>query len=108
MAQRALQPLLVGERDAWYKGELVPADKALKQAGIEAIQLGPKESLAIMNGTSVMGALACLSFERATELSPERASDWHNIGVANARLGRDEPLGSHRERHRRGSGRGAG
>ncbi len=61
--------LLVGERDAWYEGQIIPAGEALHKLGLKPIALGPKESLAIMNGTSVMAALTCLSFERAAKLA---------------------------------------
>ena len=61
--------LLVGERDAWYEGQIIPASEALQKLGLTPITLGPKESLAIMNGTSVMGALSCLAFERAEKLA---------------------------------------
>ena len=60
---------LVGEREVRYRGKMVPTLTALKEAGIEPITLAPKESLAIMNGTSVMAALCCLSFVRARRLA---------------------------------------
>jgi histidine ammonia-lyase len=61
--------LVSGERDAWLDGSIVPAHEALRAADVEPLTLGPKESLAIMNGTSVMGALACLAFHRAEQLA---------------------------------------
>jgi histidine ammonia-lyase len=50
-------------------GEQVDASEALRAAGIAPITLRPKEGLAIMNGTAVMTALACLAFERAAYLT---------------------------------------
>jgi len=61
--------LLVGEREAWVGGEERPAREALEGAGLAPLELEPKESLAIMNGTSVMTALACLAIERAERLA---------------------------------------
>ena len=61
--------LLVGEREALVAGEVVEAADALASAGLEPLALEPKESLALMNGTSVMTALACLSVERAARLA---------------------------------------
>src|SRR5439155_25879934 len=61
--------LLVGEREALVAGEVVEAADALASAGLEPLELEPKESLALMNGTSVMTALACLSVERAARLA---------------------------------------
>jgi histidine ammonia-lyase len=57
--------LLVGERAAWLDGQVVEATRALERAELGAWSLAPKESLAIMNGTSVMAALGCLAFKRA-------------------------------------------
>ncbi len=48
---------------------MVPAAEALAAAGLEPLALEPKESLALMNGTSVMTALACLVFERASRVA---------------------------------------
>jgi histidine ammonia-lyase len=61
--------LLVGEREATVRGEVCAAADALASAGIEPLELEPKESLALMNGTSVMTALACLAVERAERLA---------------------------------------
>jgi histidine ammonia-lyase len=61
--------LIVGEREALVRGEVVEASDALARAGLPPLELEPKESLALMNGTSVMTALACLSVERASRLA---------------------------------------
>lgn len=60
---------LVGEREVWSKGQVVDASSALKAAGIAPLVLAPKESLALMNGTSVMVGLGCLGFARARRLA---------------------------------------
>jgi histidine ammonia-lyase len=49
---------LVGEGEAWYEGERLPAAAALERAGVRAIQLSAKEGLALINGTQVSTALA--------------------------------------------------
>jgi histidine ammonia-lyase len=64
-----LAALVMGEREARHRGEELPAAEALSRAGIAPLALRPKESLAIMNGTSVMTALACLAFDRARRLA---------------------------------------
>jgi histidine ammonia-lyase len=64
-----LAALLVGEREAWVGGQVVPAAEALAAAGLEPLALEPKESLALMNGTSLMTALACFVFERASRVA---------------------------------------
>jgi histidine ammonia-lyase len=49
---------LVGEGEALYQGERVPAADALERAGLRPIQLSAKEGLALINGTQVSTALA--------------------------------------------------
>ncbi len=63
-----LAAALCGEREVWRDGVQVPAAEALRDAGIAPLRLRPKEGLAIMNGTAVMTALACLAWERAAYL----------------------------------------
>jgi histidine ammonia-lyase len=60
--------LLVGERECSYAGAVRPAAEVLAELGLEPLTLGPKESLAIMNGTSVMTGLACLALGRSERL----------------------------------------
>ncbi len=64
-----LAALLVGEREALVGDAVLPAGEALAAAGLEPLVLEPKESLALMNGTSVMTALACFAHERAGRLA---------------------------------------
>ncbi|HAH31184.1 MAG TPA: histidine ammonia-lyase [Elusimicrobia bacterium] len=59
---------LMGERDVSCGGKRRPAAAALKRYGIKPLKLMPKEGLALMNGTSVMTALACLAYDRALYL----------------------------------------
>jgi histidine ammonia-lyase len=60
---------LIGERRVLYKGAVVGSDEAFKSLGLPLVTLRPKEGLAIMNGTAVMNAVACLAFSRAEYLS---------------------------------------
>lgn len=59
---------LCGERDVWHDGAVMPAAEALARHGLKPLRLRPKEGLAIMNGTAVMTALACLAWVRADYL----------------------------------------
>ncbi len=63
-----LAAVLCGEREVWRAGQQLTAAQALQEAGIVPIRLRPKEGLAIMNGTAVMTALACLAHDRAAYL----------------------------------------
>jgi histidine ammonia-lyase len=46
----------------------MPAAEALAAVGLRPLRLRPKECLALVNGTSVMTALACIAYERAEYL----------------------------------------
>lgn len=60
--------VLCGEREVWHQGRVKPAADALAAHGLRPLKLRPKEGLAIMNGTAVMTALACLAWRRADYL----------------------------------------
>ncbi|MHC4098896.1 MAG: aromatic amino acid lyase, partial [Planctomycetota bacterium] len=49
---------VIGEGKAFLRGELTDAKDALAACGLEPMQLTFKEGIALMNGTSVMTALA--------------------------------------------------
>jgi histidine ammonia-lyase len=53
-----LSAVLIGEGEAKIEGRVMPARDALAQAGLEPVRLGPKEGLALLNGTQVSTALA--------------------------------------------------
>jgi histidine ammonia-lyase len=60
--------VLMGEREVSFRGQVVPAAEALGAAGLTPLALLPKESLSLMNGTSMMTGLASLAFGRARSL----------------------------------------
>jgi len=62
-----LAAALLGERELLLEnGQTLPAGLVTERLG--PFQLSPKESLALMNGTSAMTGLACLAFQRAKRL----------------------------------------
>jgi histidine ammonia-lyase len=61
-----LSLVLIGEGEAWHRGERIPGDQAMQAAGIAPMELAEKEGLALINGTQAMtavGALACRDAE---------------------------------------------
>jgi histidine ammonia-lyase len=59
----------IGEGEAFYNGERVASNDALKRAGIEPFQLEVKEGLALLNGTQAMGAVGALALRRAERVT---------------------------------------
>jgi histidine ammonia-lyase len=59
---------LIGEGEVFFKGKVMRADLAFEQVGLKPAQLGPKDGLALINGTSVMLALGALAVCEARSL----------------------------------------
>jgi hypothetical protein len=60
---------LIGEGEAFYKGERMATAQALSQAGLQPVTLEAKEGLALLNGTQAMHATGGLALLRAKRLS---------------------------------------
>jgi histidine ammonia-lyase len=60
---------MIGEGEANYQGRKLPAGKALAHAGLEPLVLGPKEGLALINGTQFSTAYALAGFFDAWRLA---------------------------------------
>ena len=61
--------VLAGEREVLYQGEVQPTHAVFARLAIQALDLKPKEGLAIMNGTAAMTGIACLAYQRAEYIS---------------------------------------
>lgn len=59
---------IIGEGDVRLNGEKISARDALKRIGAEPVVLGPKEGLALLNGTQVSTALALDAFFRTQDV----------------------------------------
>lgn len=59
---------LIGEGEVEYQGKIVRSDFVMHQLDLTAAKLGPKDGLALINGTSVMLALGCLALKDAKRL----------------------------------------
>lgn len=60
---------LIGERDVRFRDKVMNSAEAFELLGLSVHKLRPKEGLAIMNGTAVMTALACLAWDRSEYLT---------------------------------------
>ncbi len=60
---------LVGERDVYYQGKIVPIAEVYAEKGMQPLVMRPKEGLALMNGTAVMTAIACLNYKKAEQIA---------------------------------------
>ncbi|MBN1154167.1 histidine ammonia-lyase [candidate division KSB1 bacterium] len=57
-----LNLVLIGEGEAYYRGERIPGAEAMKRAYLDPIVLKAKEGLALLNGLQVSTAMACHAF----------------------------------------------
>ncbi|KMK66831.1 histidine ammonia-lyase [Puniceibacterium sp. IMCC21224] len=78
--------VMIGEGEALWQGTRMPGGAALAMAGIEPITLGPKEGLALINGTQFSTACALVGLWGA----------WQNAAtcVITAALSTDAIMGS--------------
>jgi len=53
--------VILGKGQAYYKGELMPGDRAMEQARISPMTLAAKEGLALISGTTSVTALGALA-----------------------------------------------
>src|SRR5207244_2995241 len=60
---------LIGEGEAFFRGERMESREALRRAGLKPVELQAKEGLALLNGTQAMHAVGGLALLRAKRLS---------------------------------------
>jgi histidine ammonia-lyase len=60
---------LIGRGAVELNGQIVPALVALREVGLDPLILGPKEGLALLNGTQLMSALGALLLADADRLT---------------------------------------
>lgn len=59
---------LLGEGDVHHDGRVRPAADALREAGLEPIELAEKEGLSVTNGTDAILGMLCLAVDDAVRL----------------------------------------
>ncbi|MBQ5491922.1 MAG: aromatic amino acid lyase [Treponema sp.] len=85
-----LAAVIMGQRNVYYKGKIVPAMEAFSAEGIEPLPIEAKEGLAVMNGTSVMTAVASLAWKKAERLA--KISDFLTAVTSEITRGKDTPF----------------
>ena len=78
---------LIGRGQVELNGSPVPAMVALRETGLEPLTLGPKEGLALLNGTQLMSALGALLLADADRLA--RTASTIGAMTVEAMLGTD-------------------
>ena len=59
---------LIGEGEAFYRGQRLPAAECLQRAGLESLTLQAKEGISLLNGTQAMLAIGCLQLHDMNSL----------------------------------------
>jgi histidine ammonia-lyase len=76
-----------GQWRAKFDGEVMPGAEAMKKAGIEPMKLSYKEGLALINGTSVMTAIAaCLVAESKSLIKAYTLASCLSLEVHKAKI----------------------
>ena len=85
-----LAAVLMGKRKVYYKGGICESEKALKAESLKPLQLQAKEGLAIMNGTSVMTAVAAIAWADLNKIAD--ISDFITAATVEIIGGNDIPF----------------
>ncbi|MBJ6762853.1 histidine ammonia-lyase [Myxococcaceae bacterium JPH2] len=82
--------VFIGEGEAYFQGQRLPATQALSRAGLKPVILEAKEGLALVNGTQAMCAVGTLLQLRAESLS--QLADVAGAMTLEALLGSHKPF----------------
>lgn len=81
---------VAGEREVYYKGEIKDVMEVYKELNITPYTFKPKEALAIMNGTTIMSAIALAAIEEFETILDSMES--FVAGMFEVLLGDDTPV----------------
>ena len=82
--------VVAGEREVYYKGEIKDVMEVYKEINITPYTFKPKEALAIMNGTTIMSAIALAAIEEFETILDSMES--FVAGMFEVLLGDDTPV----------------
>lgn len=83
---------LIGEGEAYFQGERLPAKEAIHRAGLKPVTLEAKEGLALVNGTQAMTAVGVLALLRSEALAD--LADLAGAMTLEGLLGSHRPFGA--------------
>ncbi len=81
---------LIGEGEVSYQGQILPAGQVLQEHQLSPLTLGPKEGLALINGTQFMLAYAVSVLDKAATLLDH--ADLAGAAMVEALLGSAQPF----------------
>jgi histidine ammonia-lyase len=85
MSQMAL--VVMGEGEAFYKGERLPGRKAMEKAGIKPLVLAARDGLALINGSNVITGLGALTlYDAGRWLQASEIAAAMTLEVLNANM----------------------
>ncbi|MFA7082965.1 MAG: aromatic amino acid ammonia-lyase [Arcobacteraceae bacterium] len=82
--------VIAGEREVYYKGEIKDVMEVYNELNITPYEFKPKEALAIMNGTTIMSAIALAAIEEFEIILNSMES--YVAGMFEVLLGDDTPV----------------
>ncbi|CAM3499292.1 HAL/PAL/TAL family ammonia-lyase [Arcobacter aquimarinus] len=82
--------VVAGEREVYYKGEIKDVMEVYNELNITPYEFKPKEALAIMNGTTIMSAIALVAIEEFETILESMES--YVAGMFEVLLGDDTPV----------------
>ena len=82
--------VIAGEREVYYKGEIKDVMEVYNELNITPYEFKPKEALAIMNGTTIMSAIALDAIEEFETILDSMES--YVAGMFEVLLGDDTPV----------------
>ncbi len=82
--------VIIGEGEAWFKGERLAGAAALDRAGLKPYELSFKEGISLINGTQIMTGIGALAVVRASNAL--KAADICGAMSLEAYLGSEAPF----------------
>ncbi|MCD6441755.1 MAG: histidine ammonia-lyase [Candidatus Marinimicrobia bacterium] len=93
---------LIGEGEVQYRGEVVPAEKLVKQGVYSTVTLGPKDGLSLINGTQYSTALILYALAQLRDIFV--LAELAAAMSVEAVLATDIPFSEHIQRIRKQNG----